>query len=233
MNASIKINNLGKNYMRRPALGGVNLEIPPGKIVGIAGPNGSGKSTLLRSIAGLIRPNFGDIQVLGQKPSHVLRNQVAYLPDRIDPPGWMRVGDLLAYYQAHFPDYDAMRAVEFMELLELRPEWQLKHLSRGMQERAWLMATFCRRAKLYLLDEPLGGIDPVARRTVVDAVLALPRTDESLLISTHMVQEIERIFDMIVLIRNGQIVAVEDCEELRSRDNKSVQELYWEVFGHA
>lgn len=233
MNNLVQLQGVFKAFLGRGALQNIQLDIPSGKIIGLLGPNGSGKSTLLRVISGLCPPSSGSLFVLGQRPGRETRAQVAYLPDRVDAPGWMQVGDLLDYYRKNFADFDEQRVPAYMDLFELHPQMRLKYLSKGMQERAWLLATLCRRAKLYLLDEPLGGIDPVARQKVMDALLALPREDETILLSTHMVGELERLFDQAIFIGQGRILRQEDCEDLREREGKSLQQTYQEVFGNA
>lgn len=229
----LTIRGLEKFYPGRQALCGVDLTLAPGKITGLLGPNASGKTTLLKCVAGLLTPDKGEIEYPGGiagGPS--ARGVVAMLPDQLVFPQWMKVGDAFRFYQEMYPDYEEDRAAQLMELLELSPQALVRRLSKGMQERVALGVTFARSAALYLLDEPLGGIDPVSKRKVLDSILSIELSDSAVLLSTHLVKDVEAIFDDVFFLSEGRIVFEGSAEAMRAETGKTVEQAYLEVFSH-
>jgi ABC-2 type transport system ATP-binding protein len=233
MNKVLEITGLKKRFMNCEALNGVDLAIPAGQIAGLLGPNASGKTTLLKTIAGLYQPTKGSIRYYGDAPhGPSARATVGFCPDAMPFPNWMRVRDAFTYYKDMYPDYSQARADKLMDLLDLtsRQNDHIRSLSKGMKERVILAVTFSRETRLYLLDEPLDGIDPVGKMQVIDAILAMQPEGSSTLISTHMVKDIERIFDRVYFLSKGKVVFSGECDAMREESGKTVEQMYLEVF---
>jgi len=230
----LNVKGLHKRFGSKKVLNGLDMSIAQGKIVGLLGPNAAGKTTLMKTIAGLLPPDAGDIKYPNNARRGVeSKNVVAFLPDKLDFPGWMKVSDAFAFYKKMYPDYDSEKAAMMQEILGLSLQDSIKKLSKGMQERVALAVTFSRKASLYLLDEPLGGIDPVGRAKVLQSIIATHTEDSSILLSTHLIKDVETVFDSIMLIKNGTIVFAQDCESLRQETGKKIEDVYLEVFGDA
>jgi ABC-2 type transport system ATP-binding protein len=216
------------------ALNGVDLEIEAGRIVGLLGPNTAGKTTLLKVIAGLLRPDKGEIIYPGGVRTPIeAKKTVSLLPDSMAFPAWMKVRDAFGFYEAMYPDFSPERARQMTDLLELPQDTAIKKLSKGMQERVTLGLTFSRKASLFLLDEPLGGIDPVGKKKVLESILSMPLEDASIVLSTHLVKDVETIFDSVFFISGGKIVYQGDAEAIREEQGKTVEQVYLEVFSDA
>lgn len=230
--ALMTISDLTKTYVGgMNALQGINMEIEPGRIIGLLGPNGSGKTTLLKVIAGLLQPDDGDIVYPGgAKRGIESKKTVSLMPDTMSFPGWMKVKDAFDLWRDQYPDYEREQADSMIQLLELDPNMLIKRMSKGMQERVNLALTFSRKTSLYLLDEPLGGIDPLGKMKVLESILAMPLEQSSIVISTHLVKDVETVFDSFFLISRGQIVYRGDCEEIREQSGKTAEQVYLEVF---
>ena len=229
----LEIKGLEKNFGGLRALNGVDMSVTEGEIVGLLGPNASGKTTLLKTVAGLLTPTAGEVLYPeGVAPGPEARKTIGFCPDQLVFPRWMRVKDAFAFYRDMYPDYVQARADQLMEILELRPVYDehIHKLSKGMRERVALGVTFARETKLYLLDEPLDGIDPVGKTRVIDAMLALKPETSSILISTHMVKDIERIFDSVNFLSKGKIVFSSACDAMREERGQTVEQAYLEVF---
>lgn len=222
--------NLCKTYFNKKALQGINLTIQQGKIVGLLGPNGSGKTTFLKIAAGILHPSSGQILIDGQKPGVYTKSIVSYLPDTEYLFKWMKIKDAVQYFKDFYSDFDEKKAVQLLEFMKLDGNSSIKSLSKGMNEKLKLTLVLSRRAKLYILDEPLGGVDPSAREKILDAIINNFSEDSSMIITTHLVNDIERIFDDVAFISEGEIVLQGNAEELRLNKNKSIDELYREVF---
>lgn len=230
----LKINGLHKRYAGKQALDGVDLTLAPGKIIGLLGPNGAGKTTLMKVIAGLLSPDSGQVVYpKGAERGVAAKGMVSFLPDEMRLPSWMKVSDAFAYFKASFPDYNQKKADEMMALLELSPQTGIKKLSKGMQERLSLALTFSRSASLYLLDEPLGGIDPVGKMKVMQSIISTHVEGSSILISTHLVRDVESLLDSVLFLRDGKIAFEGACDEMRSASGKTVEQAYLEVFAGA
>ncbi|PRR80109.1 putative ABC transporter ATP-binding protein YxlF [Clostridium liquoris] len=230
MDILLSTENLTKSYLGKKALNVVNIEIPKGKVVGILGPNGSGKTTLLKIIAGLLKPSSGKVLIDGKEPGVYTKSIVAYLPDTPFLYKWMKIKDSIDFYRDFYKDFDEEKAWELLKFMNLDPDSKVTSLSKGMAEKLNLTLTLSRKAKLYILDEPLGGVDPTTREKILDAIIQNYNEDSSMLITTHLVNDIERLFDEVLFIANGSIVLSGNAEELRLKEEKSIDELYREVF---
>ncbi|MGO4529535.1 ABC transporter ATP-binding protein [Paenibacillus sp. 2TAF8] len=230
MSNILELNQVNKVYGRKQALNNVTLNIAPGRIVGLLGSNGSGKSTLMKLVAGLLHPASGSIQVTGKPIGLETKSLVSFMPDRPLTEKWMKVRDAIAYYRDFYADFDEEKAREMLEFMNLAEDERVSHLSKGMNERLQLTLALSRKARLYLLDEPIGGVDPVARGKILDAIVKFYDEDSSLIISTHLVNDIERIFDEVVFIREGKVFMHEEVETIRLKHGKSVDEMFKEVY---
>jgi len=222
-----------KRYTGAHALRGVDMTIEPGKIVGLLGPNGSGKTTLMKLFACLLHPTAGEVIYPDQvKRGAESRKTIAFLPDTLVFPDYMRVRDAFRFYRDMYPDYREERAEEMIRLLELSDSMDvhIKKLSKGMQERVALGVTFSRDTRVYLLDEPLGGVDPLGKSRIIDAILAMQLDNASVVVSTHLVKDMERIFDSVCFLSNGRIVFTGDCDDMREVNGKTIEQAYLEVF---
>lgn len=222
--------DLTKKYLKKQALDSFNLTIEPGVILGLLGPNGSGKTTFLKIAAGLLTKTSGDITIDGKNIGTETKAIVSYLPDKMFLHKWMRIKDAKNYYTDFFKDFDVNKFSELLSTMNLKEDMKITSLSKGMAEKLLLTLCLSRNAKLYLLDEPLGGVDPVTREKILDAILRNYSEDSSIIVTTHLVSDIERLFDKVAFINLGKIVLEGDAEELRREKNSSIDELYREVF---
>jgi len=235
MEKILEINSLVKSFGNKKALDEVNLEIPMGLITGLLGPNASGKTTLLKTIAGLYHPSGGSICYYGNVTAGAAaRATISFCPDTMVFPPWMRVKDAFMFFSDLYPDYSADRAEKVMNILELDEvqKMRISRLSKGMKERLAFSLCLSRETILYLLDEPLDGIDPVGKMKVIDAILAMKSDNASVLISTHLVKDIERILDNVFFLSKGKIIFSGSCDQMREEKNKTVEEVYLEVFSN-
>ena len=221
---------LVKRFGATPALSGVDLTIQPGRIVGLLGPNGSGKSTLIKLANGLLVPTAGEILVDGKAPGRESHAAVSYLPERNSLPLWMTVQQLQDFYTDFFPDFRADRCRDMLARLELQPAMKLKHLSKGNREKVQLILAMSRDAKLYLLDEPIGGVDPAARDYILDTIIRNYNPEASVIISTHIIADVENVLDEVVFIDRGQIFFQSSVDQIREEKGKSVDALFREVY---
>ncbi|MBU3145041.1 ABC transporter ATP-binding protein [Clostridium sp. CF012] len=230
MNNILKSENICKSYLNKKALRGLTLDIMPGKILGLLGPNGSGKTTFLKIAAGILHASSGEILIDGQKPGVYTKSIVSYLPDNEYLLKWMKVKDAVRYFKDFYSDFDEKKAKELLLFMNLDENIPVKNLSKGMKEKLKLTLVLSRTAKLYILDEPLGGVDPTAREKILNAIINNFSENSSMIITTHLVNDIERIFDDVAFISDGEIVLQGNAEELRMKRKKSIDELYREVF---
>jgi len=232
MSMLVQISNLTKRYITTTALSDVTLEVPEGHIMGLLGPNGSGKTTLMKILAGLVSPTSGSVLVDGMAPGVGTKAVVSFLPDVNHLDRWMSVGEAGDFYADFYLDFDRKRYGELLAIMRLTAGQKIGSLSRGMVEKARLSLVFSRRARLYILDEPFGGLDPLARSQVLDALVANFRTDSSMILSTQMVADVERFFDDVVFLDGGRVVLAGEAEDLRTRRGASIEDIYKEVYGH-
>ncbi len=222
--------NLTKRYHNTVALNNINLTVESGKIIGLLGPNGSGKTTLIKLINGLLTPSEGEIEVNGMKPGVQTKREVAYLPDRNFLNSWMTVRQLVSMFTDFFEDFRPRLAYDMLSDLKIMPEVKLKTLSKGNKEKVSLILTMSRNAKLYVLDEPIAGVDPATRDYIITTILNNYNPDASVLISTHLISDIEQVLDEAIFINRGEIVLQRSVDDIRAENGKSVDELFREVF---
>ncbi len=230
MSEILRCENLSKNYGRETALIDFNLTLESGKIVGLLGPNGSGKTTLIKIINGLLTPTKGSVYIEGEAPGVSTKKKVAYLPDNIYLNSWMTVLQIVEYFKDFYEDFRADLAYEMLSRLGIAPNKKLKTLSKGNKEKVCLILVMSRNAKLYVLDEPIAGVDPAARDYVISTIINNYNPDATVLISTHLISDIEQVLDEAVFIRNGVMVLHKTVDEIREEHDKSVDELFREVF---
>ncbi|WP_125152953.1 ABC transporter ATP-binding protein [Clostridium rectalis] len=230
MDSILKITNLTKSYLNKKALNSVSLEIIKGKIVGILGPNGSGKTTLLKIISGVLKESSGEILIDGKTPGVDTKSIVSYLPDKNFLYKWMKIKDAIEFYKDFYNDFDEKKARNLLKFMKLDEESKVTSLSKGMMEKLNLTLVLSRNAELYILDEPLGGVDPTTREKILDAIVENYSENSSILITTHLVSDIERLFDEVLFISDGSIILSGNAEELRNKERKSIDEIYREVF---
>ncbi|MEK3733275.1 MULTISPECIES: ABC transporter ATP-binding protein [Paenibacillus] len=231
MDQLLQFDHVSKVYMRgRTALNNVSLNIGSGKIIGLLGTNGSGKSTFMKIAAGLLQPSSGHVTISGTPVGLDTKSIVSFMPDRPLTEAWMKVSDAVAFFQDFYQDFDVQKAHNMLEFMNIQLNDRISALSKGMNERLQLTLALSRNARLYMLDEPIGGVDPVARGKILDAIVEFYNEDSSLIISTHLVRDIERIFDEVVFIRNGEIVLHDEVENIRMKHGKSVDEMFKGVF---
>lgn len=230
MDIILKTSNLEKSYFNKKALNGLDLEVKKGRIVGILGPNGSGKTTFLKIAAGILTKTNGEILIDGHKPGVYTKSIVAYLPDKEYLFKWMKIKDAVDFFKDFYKDFDEEKCKKLLEFMNLDINSKVKTLSKGMTEKLYLTLVLSRKAKLYILDEPLGGVDPTTREKILDAILDNYSEDSSIIITTHLVNDIERLFDDVAFISEGKVVLSGNAEELRNEKGLSIDQLYREVF---
>ena len=214
----------------KTALDGIDLELDFGRIVGLLGPNGSGKTTLLKLANGLLQPTEGRIRIAGMAPGPETKELVSYLPDADWLPDWMRVEQLVEMFRDFYADFDPAKANEMLEKLELSPKAPLKSLSKGNKEKVQLVLAMSRHARLYLLDEPIGGVDPAARDYILNTIISNYSKDATVVISTHLIEDIEPVLDEAVFLKDGRIFAHRAVDDIRETEGKSVDAYFREVF---
>ena len=230
MTPILECRDLTKTFGSKEALSQVNFTLESGRIAGLLGPNGSGKTTLLKLANGLLQPNGGQILINGLAPGKESRALISYLPDKTYLNDWMRIRDLLKFFADFYKDFDMNRAYEMLASLNLNEKDKLKTLSKGNKEKVQLILVMARRARLYLLDEPIGGVDPAARDYILKTILNNYSHDASILISTHLIQDVEQIFDDVVFLKNGSVVLQGAVDDIRSAEEMSIDALFREVF---
>ena len=222
--------NLTKRY-QIPVLCGLNLDLPSGRIIGLLGPNGCGKSTLMKLISGLLVPDGGEIAVCGLPRSEKTNALISYLPERTYFSSGMRVDELIAFFADFYADFDAARATEMMTDLGISLSAKLKTLSKGTKEKVQLILVMARRARLYLLDEPIAGVDPAARDYIMNTIIKSRNPEATIVITTHLIHDIEPILDDFVFMgHGGRILLAGDADETRAQHGKTLDQLFKEVF---
>ena len=226
----LECKNLSKTYGREPALHGINLRLERGKIVGLLGPNGSGKTTLIKLANGLLVPTAGEIFVGGHKPGLETKRIVSYLPDKNYLDEDQSVDAIIGLFLDFYEDFDEKRAREMLDNLNIDPKKRFKTLSKGTKEKVQLILVMSRKADLYLLDEPIAGVDPAARDYILDTIINNYDENATVVISTHLIADIEKVLDEVIFIRNGDITLHRTVDEIREEHGKSVDEYFREVF---
>ena len=230
MSELLTCRELTKSFGNKPALDHLNLTLERGRIVGLLGPNGSGKTTLLKLINGLLVPSEGEVLIDGFRPGVETKRIVSYLPDRMYLGNWMRGCDLLEYYADFYADFDRSRAHGMLDSLHIRPSDRLRTMSKGTKEKVQLILTMSRRAQLYCLDEPIAGVDPAARDYILSTILNNYDENATILISTHLISDIENILDEVLFLKDGRLKLQSTVDEIRLTEGTSVDALFREVF---
>ncbi len=230
MSELLKCVNLTKRYGNLTALNSINLTVTSGKIIGLLGPNGSGKTTLIKLINGLLTPTGGEIYVTGDTPGPETKARVAYLPDTSYLNSWMTVDQIVKMFTDFYEDFRPALAYNMLSQLGITPSVKLKTLSKGNKEKVCLILVMSRNAKLYVLDEPIAGVDPATRDYIMSVIINNYNPDSSVIISTHLISDIEQVLDEVIFIQNGNILLQRSVDEIREENGKSVDELFREVF---
>ena len=228
--ARVDIDHLTKIFGSRIALNDVTLTLEKGQIVGLLGPNGSGKTTLIKTLNGLLTPSFGEVRINGLKPGVDTKKMVAYLPDREALPPHMTTLQLINMYDDFFEDFDRDRAEDMVKDLNLDMGQQLKKMSKGTKEKLQLILVMARKAEVYLLDEPIGGVDPATRDYILRTIISNYNENGIVIISTHLISDVEQVLDDVIFIKEGQVVLHSPAEEIREKEGQSVDQLFREVF---
>ena len=230
MNAILECTGLTKTYGGKPALDNVTLSIPRGQIVGLLGPNGSGKTTLIKLANDLLCPTSGEIRIDGKKPGVETKRIVSYLPDKTYLNDWMKVSQLVDFFADFYPDFSRQKAADMLAHLGIETGARLKTLSKGTKEKVQLILVMSRAADLYLLDEPIGGVDPAARDYILDTIIRNYNENATILLSTHLIHDIEKVLDHVVFLQAGRVVLSAPVETIRDEQGKSIDTLFREVF---
>lgn len=221
---------LTKRYGTFMALNNLNLTLESGRIIGLLGPNGSGKSTLIKMAAGLLSPDGGEITICGNPPSEQTKAIVSYLPERSYLQNWMKVKDLLELFEDFYQDFDRQRAIDMLASLQLPLDARIRTLSKGNKEKVQLIMVMARRARLYLLDKPLGGVDPAARDYILNTIIRSCSEEACVLLSTHLIWDIEKVLDEAVFLNMGAVGMHDTTDNLREKYGKSIDALFREVY---
>lgn len=228
--AVLECKDLTKHYGNAPALNHVNLAVEPGRIVGLLGPNGSGKTTLIKLANGLLTPSEGEVLVCGMAPGKESHACVSYLPERTCIPTWMSVKQLMDFYGDFYQDFNRKAAEEMLQHLNIRLTQRIKQMSKGNREKVQLIMVMSRAAKLYLLDEPIGGVDPATRDYILSTIIGNYNPEAAVIISTHLIADVEKVLDEVIFINQGQVVLQSSVDEIREEKGMSVDALFREVF---
>lgn len=231
MNNIVEIKNLTKKYSNKVALNNISLSIEEGKVVGILGPNGSGKTTLIKILTGLLRQTSGEVLIDGHKIGVHTKRVVSYLPDRNFLYKWMKIKDALDFFKDFYSDFDEAKFEELLEFMKLDKNMKIDTLSKGMHEKLNLSLVLSRNAKLYVLDEPIAGVDPVARDQILNAIINNYNEKSSMIITTHLVRDMENILDEVVFLKEGNVILQGSAEDLREERGKQIDDIYKEIFG--
>ena len=231
MSNLVEISRVEKGYgIKKKVFTNLNLNLESGKIIGLLGPNGSGKTTLIKMLAGLLKQDSGEIMIDGHKVGPETKAVVSYLPERTYFNESLKIKNLVNMFKDFYKDFDEERAYQMMGLLKIDPEMVFKKLSKGNKEKVQLIMVMSRRAKLYLLDEPIAGVDPAARDYILQTIISNYDTEGTILISTHLIQDIENVLDDVVFIKEGEIVCHQNADALRNERGQSIDEIFREVF---
>ena len=230
MNPVLECSHVTKWFGSKKALSDISLQILPGRITGLLGPNGSGKTTLIKLAGGLLTPTEGTIAVCGSSIGPETKLRVSYLPDRNYLNSWMKVSQIVDLFADFYSNFDRNKAHEMLKRLAIDPNMKLKNLSKGTKEKVQLILVMSRSADLYLLDEPIGGVDPAARDYILHTIVTNYNEQGSILISTHLISDIEQILDDVIFLKNGEISMISSVDAIRSEHHKSVDDLFREVY---
>lgn len=230
MSVLFECKDLKKKYGKKEALKGITLQIESGQIVGLLGPNGSGKTTLIKLANGLLTPTGGKISINGNKIGIETKKRVSYLPEKTYLNNWMKVKQIIDYFSDFYEDFDSERAYDMLNKLNINPNDKLKTMSKGTKEKVQLILVMSRRADIYFLDEPIGGVDPAARDYILNTIITNYSPDSTVIISTHLISDIEKVLDDVVMIKDGELIMHKSVDDIREEYGKSVDEVFREVF---
>ena len=225
----ISVKNLSKSYGSHQVLNNVSFDFSEGQIIGLLGPNGSGKTSLIKILTGLINDYKGEVIIDGNKPGKISKAAVAYLPEKTYLASWMTTKDAVEYIDDFYDDFDKEKALKMIDRFQLPLKQKVKTMSKGMQEKLQLVLVMCRNARLYVLDEPMGGVDPAARDFILETILKNRPEGSTILMSTHLIQDVEEIFDSILMIGRGQVL-IKDTVDNITTSGKTINEIFKEVF---
>ena len=226
----IDIEHLSKSYGKNKVLEDISVSFEGGNIIGLLGPNGSGKTSLIKIMTGLINDYEGSVKIDGHSPDPYTKSIVAYLPEKTYLADWMRPVDAVNYFADFYEDFDKAKAVSMINSFRLPMKQKIKSMSKGMQEKLQLVLVMCRKARLYLLDEPIGGVDPAARDYILNTIIRNYNEDATMILSTHLIHDIEAVFDDVVMIGGGHIVLAGSVDAIREERDKSIDTIFREVF---
>lgn len=229
-NNLVECHALTKRFSNKLALDNVDLSIGRGKIIGLLGPNGSGKTTLIKLMNGLIKPTAGDVIIDGHKPGVYTKSIVSYLPDKTYFSDWMTVNDIFGMFSEFYKDFDRDKAVRMCASMRIGMKDRIKTMSKGTKEKVQLILVMSRKAELYLLDEPIAGVDPAARDYILTTIINNYNEDGTVVISTHLISDIERILDEVVFIKDGKVVRHEAVDDIKEKEGKSIDEVFKDAF---
>lgn len=229
----ITANSLTKSYGTKIALDHIDLSVGHGRIVGLLGPNGSGKTTFIKLLCGLLHPTSGTLKIEGLAPGVETKAVISYLPDRMYFAEWMRTSDLADFFTDFYTDFDRAKALEMFKALGISQNERIKTMSKGTKEKAQLALIMSRKAQLYLLDEPIGGVDPAARDFILNTILTNYNENGTVMLSTHLISDIERVLDEAIFLQNGKVVRHDTVDNIREQEGKSVDQLFREIFTYS
>lgn len=230
MMSLVEFKNLSKNYGTKQALINVDITFEKGKIYGLLGPNGSGKTTMIKIINDLLQPSSGEILINGKEPGIESKKIISYLPERTYLNMNMKVSELIQFFKDFYDDFDEEKAIKLLEKLKINKNDKLKNMSKGTKEKVQLIMVMSRKAELYILDEPIGGVDPASRDYILDTILTNFNEGASIIICTHLIADIEKILDQVIFINQGKIVLNEDADTIRNKRQTTIDKLFREEF---
>ncbi len=226
----INCQGLTKKYGNKLVLDQLDLQVSRGKIVGLLAPNGEGKTTLIKLLCGLLQPTSGIVQIDGMLPSPQTKSIISYLPDRPYTADWMRTADYVDMFTDFYADFDRAKALEMLSAMHIGPNERIRAMSKGTKEKTQLAMVMARKAQLYLLDEPIAGVDPAARDFILNTILTNYNTEGTVLLSTHLISDIEQVLDEVVLMQNGRIMRHDSVDNLRETEHMSVDSYFRQLF---
>ncbi|MSS78700.1 ABC transporter ATP-binding protein [Anaerococcus sp. AGMB00486] len=226
----LEIKNLNINYGGRPVLDNLNLRLQKGEIVGLLGPNGSGKTTLLRILAGLEKNYRGDVKINGENPSYLTKSFVSYQPDHLPLDSDYSLKKILKLYEKFFDDFSKEKFEKIIKDFNLTMDMKIKNMSKGMKDKVQISLSLSRKSDIYLLDEPMSGIDPASRKKIMDVIIDNFDSDGLMIISTHLISQVERLLDKVIFLSDGKIILEEKTDEMRNKYKMGVEEYFEEVF---
>lgn len=230
MEPLLQLHHLSKSYKHHEALNDITLKIPSGKIIGLLGPNGAGKTTLIKILNGLLMPTSGEVVIDGYHPSIETKKIISYLPDTTYLNEHTKISNALDFFEDFYEDFSRKKAEDLLFDLDIDPNSLMKNLSKGNKEKVQLILVMCRQAKLYILDEPIGGVDPAAREYILKTIISNYREDATVIISTHLISDIESILDEAIFLQKGEVVLSGDIDDLRAEYGQSINNIFKEKF---